>query len=151
MKNFSISIVVALVGASAFAAEPPPRPLVEGLKDPTSAAVGAGGKVFVAVAGESGKDGEGAVVAIENDKAVPFAAVPDDLRGLAAYQLQLFVAGRKRVWRIDKTGAADILAAPTHSPRSRNRLRTWRSTRRAARSTSATPATPRASARPSTA
>ena len=97
------------------AGDEPPKPLVKGLKDPASVVVGPGGKVFVSIAGETSKEG-GAVVAIEEDKAVPFAAVADNLRGLAAYQQLLFVAGRKRVWRIDKTGLADILVAPNGFP-----------------------------------
>ncbi len=102
---------------------PPPRPLVEGLKNPASVAVGQGGKVYVAVGGESGKNDDGAVLLIENNTAVPFAAVADDPRGMAAYQQWLFVAGRKRVWRIDKTGLAESFVAPNAFPSEPQSLR----------------------------
>ena len=74
--------------------------------------------MFVAV-DDPDKDGDGlggAVVRIEGGKAVPFASGLDDARGMAAYQQWLFVAGRRRVWRIDKTGQADILVAPNGFP-----------------------------------
>ena len=110
-----ILFVAVLLAGSAAPAEPP-RPLVEGLKNPTSVAVGQGGKVHVAVGGESGKERDGAVVRIDEDKAVPFAVGIDDPKGMAAYQQWLFVAGGKRVWRIDKEGMADSFAAPNAFP-----------------------------------
>ena len=109
-------LFVAVLLAEAAAPAAPPRPLVEGLKTPASVAVGQGGRVYVAVAGESGKDRGGAVVRIDEDKAVPFAAGIDDPKGMAAYQQWLFVAGRNRVWRIDKEGMADSFAAPNAFP-----------------------------------
>ena len=87
----------------------PPRPLVEGLKGPSSVAVGQGGKVYVAVGG-------GAVLRLDDDKAAPFAAGLDEPRGMAAYQQWLFVAGRTRLWRIDKEGQADLFAATNAFP-----------------------------------
>ena len=115
MKQFFFLAAAFLSVSSAVADEGPPRPLVEGLKDPASVVVGQGGKVYVAVGGESGKD-DGAVLLIENDKAVPFAVVADDPRGMVAYQQWLFVAGRKRLWRIDKTGLAESFVAPNAFP-----------------------------------
>ena len=67
-------LFVAVLLAEAAAPAAPPRPLVEGLKNPASVAVGQGGKVYVAVAGEAGKERDGAVLRIDEDKAVPFAA-----------------------------------------------------------------------------
>ena len=115
MKKFFFLAAAFLSVAAAVADEGPPRPLIEGLKGPASVAVGQGGKVYVAVGGESGKD-DGAVLLIENNKAVPFAAVADDPRGMVAYQQWLFVAGRKRLWRIDKTGLAESFVAPNAFP-----------------------------------
>ncbi|HEV3443655.1 MAG TPA: hypothetical protein VG099_03375, partial [Gemmataceae bacterium] len=78
-----------------------PAPRVTGLKNPQGIVVGGDGRVYVSVAGEIGKDGDGAVMVIEQGKAVPFATGLDDPRGLAAYQQWLFAADRNRIWRID--------------------------------------------------
>ncbi len=122
MKTLFLVTAAWLGVAAAGADEGPPRPLIEGLKGPASVVVGQGGKVYVAVAGGSGKD-DGAVLLIENDKAVPFAAVADDPRGMVSYQQWLFVAGRKRVWRIDKTGLAESFVAPNAFPSEPQSLR----------------------------
>jgi glucose/arabinose dehydrogenase len=114
MKHLCVVAAACLCCAPLAAADEPPKPLVTGLKNPASVVVGMGGRVFVSVGGD--KEAAGAVVAIEDDKAVPFAAINDEPRGLAAYQQFLFVAGRKRVWRIDKGGQADILVAPNGFP-----------------------------------
>ncbi len=97
-----------LLGALPYAgaAEPRPVPLATGLKNPTSVAVGADGKVYVTVAGELGKDGDGAVVLLDKGKAVPFATGLDDPRGLVAFGDALFVADKQRVWRVDRKGSA---------------------------------------------
>lgn len=116
MKHFFLLTAAFLSVASAVSGEEPPRLMVEGLKNPASVAVGQGGKVYVAVGGEPGNDGAGAVLLIENDKAVPFAAGLDHPRGMAAYLQWLFVADGKRVWRIDKTGMVDSFAAPNAFP-----------------------------------
>jgi glucose/arabinose dehydrogenase len=96
---------------------------VRGLKNPAAVAVGADGRLYVSTLGEPGKDGDGALVAIDKGKAVPFAAGLDDPRGLAARGGFLFVADGKRVWRIDAKGKASVFAAagtfspPAHSLR----------------------------------
>ncbi len=113
-----LSFVAVLFGcASACAGEPSSRLLVDGLKKPASVAVGVGGQVFLTAA-DPNKDGAGVVLRIADGKAVPFAAVADDVRGIAAYQAQqqLFAVSRQRVWRIDKAGTADILTAPNAFP-----------------------------------
>src|SRR5947209_4220802 len=101
--------LLALV-SSASAADQAPKPLVTGLKNPASVAVGADGRIYLAVAGESGKDGSGAVVAVIGNKVVPFATGMDDPRGLAAYLEWLFVVDKQSVWRIDRTGKAAVFA-----------------------------------------
>ena len=93
---------------------PPPPPIITGLKNPESVAVGSDGRIYVTVIGEFDKDGDGAVMVIEDGKAVPFATGLDDPKGLAAYQDWLFVADKNKVWRIDKTGKADLFV-PTNA------------------------------------
>ena len=109
-------LFAALVGLAPAAAGDEPRPLVEGLKNPTAVVVGQGGKVFVCAGGEAGKDGGGQVLLVEDGKAAPFASGLDEPKGAAAWQQWLFVADRKRVRRIDKTGMVDILVAPNAFP-----------------------------------
>jgi glucose/arabinose dehydrogenase len=95
-----------------------PAPRVTGLKNPQGIVVGGDGRVYVSVAGEIGKDGDGAVMVIEQGKAVPFATGLDDPRGLAAYQQWLFVADRNRIWRIDNRGKATLFAGAGAFPSS---------------------------------
>jgi glucose/arabinose dehydrogenase len=117
LKRFSAFAGIVLSLASfATAGERPPRPLVTDLKNPTAVAVGPGARVCVSVAGEPGKEGEGAVLVIENGKAVPFATGLDDPRGMVTWQEHLFVADRKRVWRIDAQGKAVVFAAAATFP-----------------------------------
>lgn len=87
----------------------PLKPLVSGLKGPTSACVW-GGRLYVTCAGELGKDGDGSVVLIREGKATPFAAGLDDPRGAVAWHNGLFVADRDRVLRIDSKGKATVHA-----------------------------------------
>jgi len=93
-----------------------PRPLVTGLKNPESVAVGSDGRIYVTEIGEFGKDGDGRVMVIVKGKAVPFATGLDDPKGMVAWQKWLFVTDNKRVWRIDLTGKAKVFAAAEAFP-----------------------------------
>jgi glucose/arabinose dehydrogenase len=110
------SLFVLLGFASSAFAQQPPKPLVTGLKNPESVVVGPGGRVFVTVIGEFDKDGDGAVLVLDKDMAVPFAAALDDPKGIASHQEWLFVADKTRVWRIDRKGMADVFAAANAFP-----------------------------------
>src|SRR5258707_4949146 len=96
---FVLALFPAFV-VQAVAAEPS-KPLVTGLTNPTAVAVGPDGRVYVAVMGEPGKDGDGAVLAIANGKAQPFAAGLDDPTGLVTWKDSLYVVDKNRVLRID--------------------------------------------------
>jgi glucose/arabinose dehydrogenase len=106
---------LSLIGTLAPAA-PPGKPLVAGLKNPESVAVGSDGRIYVSVIGEFDKDGDGAVMVVDQGKAVPFATGLDDPKGLAAFQEWLFVADKQRVWRIDRKGKATVFAAASAFP-----------------------------------
>src|SRR4051812_1498760 len=108
--------ILALFLATTAAAADLPKPLVTGLKNPHSVAVGLGGKVYVTVCDDSAKDGTGALLLIDKDKAVPFATGLDAPRGIAAFQQWLFVADKKRVWRIDMKGKAEVFVAAAAFP-----------------------------------
>ncbi len=96
--------------ASAADAKPLPKPLVTGLKNPESVAVGFGGKIFVTEIGEFDKDGDGRVLVVENGKAVPFTTDLDDPKGMVFFQDALYVADKKRIWKIDAKGKATVFA-----------------------------------------
>src|SRR5579883_1222422 len=99
MKQLSL-LAAAMLGAGMPAVgREPPAPLVAGLKNPVSVAVGPGGKIYVSVVGEFDTPGDGSVVQIENGKAVPVVTGLDDPKGLVAFGPWLFVADRDRVWR----------------------------------------------------
>ncbi len=90
--------------------------MVTGLTNPESVALNSQGQAFVTVIGERNRDGDGAVLKIEQGKAVPFATGLDDPKGLVAYQDWLFVADKTRVWRIDGSGKAEVFAPASAFP-----------------------------------
>ena len=81
-----------------------PKPLITGLKNPESVAIGPDGRIYVSVIGEFDKDGDGSVVVIKDGKAVPFCEGLDDPKGLVAFQQFLYVADKKQVLD-DKDGS----------------------------------------------
>ncbi len=109
--KLAYALAASIFIAAPLLAEPLPKPLVAGLKNPESVVVGPGGKIFVTVIGEFDKDGDGAVMVIDDGKAVPFATGLDDPKGIAAFQRWLFVADKKRIWRIDEKGKAEVYVA----------------------------------------
>jgi glucose/arabinose dehydrogenase len=91
--------------------------VVEGLKNPWGIAVAIDGKTYVTTRGEVGKDGDGAVFAVEDGKATSFATGLDDPTGIVTWSEWVFVADKKRVWRIDKAGKAVVFVAAEAFPR----------------------------------
>src|SRR5947208_13262940 len=79
-----------------------PKPLAQGLNRPVGVAPGPDGRAYVTVAGTA--EGGGAVLALANGTATPFAGGLNDPKGIVAWKDGLFVADRDRVVRIDKTG-----------------------------------------------
>ena len=101
--------------APSFAEEPR---TVSGLKNPESAAVGPGGKVYVTVIGERGKAGDGSVAIVDpSGKISTFATGLDDPMGLVVVGDALFVADVKKVWEIDAKGKLRVFVAPEAFPR----------------------------------
>jgi glucose/arabinose dehydrogenase len=92
------------------------KPLVTGLKNPESAAIGPDGRIYVTEIGDFDKDSDGAVSVIQNGKAVPFTTGLNDPKGLVAWRDFLFVADKDRVWRIDRKGKTSLVAGPNAFP-----------------------------------
>jgi glucose/arabinose dehydrogenase len=121
LKRFIWLAGFSFLVAPLSAAEQPSEPLVRGLRNPAAVAAGTDGRLYVSTMGEIGKDGDGALLVLDKDKAMPFAAGLDDPRGIVARAEFLFVADNKRVWRIDRRGKASVFAAAdafTPPPRS---------------------------------
>ena len=116
MKYLLGSAAVLLGVALPAVAQQPPKPFVTGLRTPESVVVGFGGKIYVTEIGEFDKDGDGAVVLIQDGKAVPFATGLDDPKGMVAYREWLFVADKTRVWKVDAKGNKTVFAAAEAFP-----------------------------------
>jgi glucose/arabinose dehydrogenase len=118
-----IAAIVLLVAASSVAGEEKlQKPLVTGLKTPISVTVGSDGRIYVVARGDGRKDGDSAVMVVENGLANSFATGFELPNGIVAWNEWLFVADSRRgVWRIDKKGksalfaAADAFPTPPHS------------------------------------
>src|SRR4051794_23632161 len=80
-----------------------PKPLAQGLNRPVGVAAGPDGRAYVTVAGTS-ETGGGAVLAVADATATPFASGLNDPKGIVAWKDALFVADGDRVVRIDKAG-----------------------------------------------
>jgi glucose/arabinose dehydrogenase len=117
MKHLlGVLVVLGCWLATAAAAEPPPKPLVTGLKNPVGVTSAPDGRIYISEAGEFDKDSDGRILVIQGDKAVPFATGLDDPKGLVAFQQWLFVIDKKRVWRIDMKGKVTEFASEKAFP-----------------------------------
>src|SRR5687767_4437180 len=101
-------VIFLTIAAPCFAGEAKSKPLVTGLKNPESVAVGGNGKIYVSAIGEFGKEGDGEILVIEQGKATPFVKGLDDPKGLASYQQWLYVADNTRVLKIDAKGKMEV-------------------------------------------
>jgi glucose/arabinose dehydrogenase len=112
LQKSLIALTVALLMPLAAAAEEISPPiLAAGLKNPQGVTASADGRVFISTAGELGKDGDGAIVVVQNGAATTFAAGLDDPKGIVAHHDALYVVDKNRVWKIDAAGKPTVLAA----------------------------------------
>jgi len=116
-RSFGLGLALVVCGlASQAGAQQSPEALVTGLKNPESVVVNSQGQVYVSVIGERDRQGDGAVVKIQDGKAVPFASGLDDPKGLVTHQNRLYVADRTRIWRIDGQGKAEVFVPASAFP-----------------------------------
>ena len=87
-----------------------PKPLVTGLTNPESACVGLDGRIYVTVIGERDRAGDGSLVVLRDDKAIPFVIGLDDPRGVTTFRGSFFVADGKKVVKVDPKGKVSVLA-----------------------------------------
>lgn len=121
MKRSLSLVLLLLVSPTALAQGNLPKPMVTGLVNPESVCVGPGPahRIFVTTIGEFDKDGDGAVMVIDNGKAVPFVTGLDDPKGIACFQRWLYLTDKNKVLRIDtlsKNPKVDVMAAAEKFP-----------------------------------
>ncbi len=121
MKTIVSALALLLVGATTLSAqEKLPTlqvgPLVTGLKNPESVAIGPDGQIYISSIGEFGKDGDGAIMKVVDGSAVPFATGLNDPKGLTSWAKWLFTADKDRIWQIDLKGKASVFVPATAFP-----------------------------------
>jgi sugar lactone lactonase YvrE len=107
--SFPLLAMLALVALAPTASSAEKVTLAEGLNNPESAVVGADGRIYVTITGKPNVD-DGEVVAIEDGKARVIAKGMSDPRGIARKGDTLIVADLTKVWKIDASGTASVLA-----------------------------------------
>jgi glucose/arabinose dehydrogenase len=101
-----VAVLCSLFGGSVTAAERPRR-LATALNRPYTV-VAANSQIYVAV--------EGAVQVVRDGKGARFATGLKRPGALVAFQQWLYAADGDRIWRIDRTGKATVLAGPKAFP-----------------------------------
>lgn len=124
MARMIVLVSILLGGSSVAAGGELPQPLLRGLKNPASVAIGGDGRIYLSEMGDAGKTGDGRILVVDKPgKAVPFATGLDDPRGMVLWQKDLFVTDNTRVWRINDKGKAVVFAATTAFPKEPHRLK----------------------------
>jgi glucose/arabinose dehydrogenase len=108
-------LAFALLTLSDFVQAAPPAPLATGIANPESVAV-LEGKIYVSSIGEFNKDGDGAILVVEDGKARPIATGLNDPKGILAVRNSLYVTDRTRVLRVDLSGKVSVIADATAFP-----------------------------------
>ena len=120
MRLRYLSLALLMLAAPAARAAELPKPIVEGLVNPESVAIGPGGKMYVSVIGEFDKDGDGSIAVIEDGKAKTLVGGLDDPKGIAFFQNWLYIADKTKVLRVNvlaKDPKAELVADAAKFPR----------------------------------
>lgn len=115
MKRLLLLSAFLLASLPLASAKEAPKPMVSGLKNPESVAVGPDGTIYVSEIGEFGKNGDGRIVVIKNGKIVPFVDGLDDPKGIVVFSKWLFVTDVDKVLRIDLTSKKVELFVPANA------------------------------------
>ncbi len=116
MSIKSLTALLTLACAGTAAAQQPA--ITEGLHQPESIAIGAGGRIYISETGEYEKANDGYISVLEGGTTRPFASGLDDPHGIKWYRDHLFVADNMgMVWRIDTKGNAERFVDATDFPR----------------------------------
>jgi DNA-binding beta-propeller fold protein YncE len=110
MKPYLTAIVLAAAAVSPAQGIEPFKTISIGTR-PESVCRGFEGKLFVTVMNSQEKPGDGLVrMLLDGDKMTDFATGMDEPKGIAFVAGHLVVTDLKRVWKIDSTGKATVLA-----------------------------------------
>jgi glucose/arabinose dehydrogenase/sugar lactone lactonase YvrE len=102
-------ILLCLASSASAGEKKLPKPMITGLKNPESVAVGNDGRIYISEIGEFGKDGDGRIMVVGKDgKLAEFAKGLDDPKGIAFSTNLLYVNDNKRVMRIDPKGKVSV-------------------------------------------
>lgn len=85
IKLLLYSLPLLLLAAPLRAADKPPRPLLTGLTNLRAVTAGPGGKIYITVAGDPAKPGSGAVLVVQDGKAMPFVEGLNSPSGITAF------------------------------------------------------------------
>lgn len=102
--HFLALVTLAIVARSISAADS--KVIASGLNNPRAVVIGFDGRIYVSVTDDPAKKGSGAIVAIENGKAVPFASGLDSPAWMTTIRDLIFVTDQQCIWRIDRNGKA---------------------------------------------
>ena len=117
MRHLILAVVVLIIAPTWTLAEGDlPDPIVSGLKRPSGVAIGPDGRIYVATRSLPLKEGTSLIVVVEDGKVKTFASGLDHPDALISWSQSLFVVDRNKVWRIDKQGKAEVLAAASAFP-----------------------------------
>src|SRR5580765_5443093 len=106
----ALTLTLLFLAQSALAAQAPPQVVGNDLRNPQAAIAGPGG-IYVAVAGELGKDGDGTIVLLSKGQPQVYATGLDDPKGMVMQGGGKFggkggggggllVTDKNRVWQI---------------------------------------------------
>jgi glucose/arabinose dehydrogenase len=123
-RILALGLLLAIAANASAGEDKLPKPLVTGLNDASTVAVGAGGRVFVTDIADPYKEGTGRILLIEKGKAIPFATGLDYPVAMVAWNNWLFVTDRERncVWRVDAKGKAAVFVPEKAFPQELVRL-----------------------------
>jgi glucose/arabinose dehydrogenase len=123
MPRFALTLLSCLLltgplfadGPTLAGSDTPLKPMITGLVNPESVCIGPDKRIYITIIGGE-KDGDGSVAVVKNGKAVPFATGLDDPKGMCSANGYLYVADKKRVWRIDMKGKAEVYVSAVKFP-----------------------------------
>ncbi len=111
-------LLLLLVASTPLLAAELPKPILSGMVNPESVAIGPDKKIYLSIINGE-KDGDGSIVRIEDGKAVPFVEGLDDPKGIAFFMNFLYVADKTKLLRIDifaKPAKAEVIVDATKFP-----------------------------------
>jgi sugar lactone lactonase YvrE len=115
----TVGVMVVLLAGGTTPVVAQEKTLASGLVNPESVCVGPQNRIFVSVIGEFDKDGDGAVLVLEEGMARTLVGGLNDPKGIAVFQNWLYVTDKTRLLRIDlnaRTPQAEVFVTADKFP-----------------------------------